>query len=293
MSFSSVVKEELVNIVPSGRKLRISELSGLLAYIAKVGADGKSVTIETENSFAIRKCFTLLSKTYNINNDFLETRMSSDKQVVLDETVAPAQEIIEDVNPIKIINSNDTEMKRAFLRGVFIATGFVGEPTKGYHLEFAQSSASEAAVLAKLLMSFDVETHMAQRKKRYVLYIKDSESVSDVLSICEASKSMMDFVNEKIVRDVRNTLNRRVNCEAANLIKSVNAANSQIDDIIYIRDHVGLDALPDQLREMAIVRLEFPEEPLSKLGEHLDPPVGKSGVNHRLRKLGEYAESIR
>ena len=144
-----------------------------------------------------------------------------------------------------------------------------------------------------VIHSFGIEAKSILRKKYYVVYIKESESIVDLLNVMEAHVALMNLENLRILKGMRNSINRRVNCEAANITKTVNAASRQIEDILFLRDHYGFEKLPDNLRQMAQVRLEYPEATLKELGEYLDPPVGKSGVNHRLRSLSEIAEKNR
>ena len=148
-------------------------------------------------------------------------------------------------------------------------------------------------MLKELLYDFDIEAKSTKRRKYYVVYIKDADTIQDVLNVLDAHNSLMEFVNARILKDVRNDLNRRNNCDIGNISRAVNAGSKQIDDIRLIEEKVGLDALPAQLQEIAKLRLENPESSLTELGELLDPKVGKSGVNHRLRKIGEFAESLR
>ena len=147
--------------------------------------------------------------------------------------------------------------------------------------------------IRELLLGFGIEARIVRRKKYFVVYIKEGAGISDFLNVTEAHVALMEFENSRVVRDVRNTVNRRVNCETANIAKTVNAAARQVEDILWLQQRYGLENLPEGLRQMAQVRLEHPDAPLKELGAYLDPPVGKSGVNHRLRKLCELAESIR
>ena len=151
----------------------------------------------------------------------------------------------------------------------------------------------KARQLQSVIQGFDIEAKIVLRKKYYVVYLKEGSGIVDLLNVCEAPVALMKLENMRIVKEMRNSVNRRVNCETANITKTVNAATRQIEDIEYIRDHYGLENLPETLRQMAEVRLENPDAPLKELGEYLDPPVGKSGVNHRLRKLSELADRIR
>ena len=147
--------------------------------------------------------------------------------------------------------------------------------------------------LKEMIESFDIKAMIVSRKKYYVLYIKEGSGIVDLLNIMEAPVSLMNLENLRIVKEMRNSINRRVNCEVANITKTVNAATKQIEDITYLRDHYGFENLHVNLREMAEVRLEHPDATLMELGQFLDPPVGKSGVNHRLRKLSELADKIK
>ncbi len=147
--------------------------------------------------------------------------------------------------------------------------------------------------IKKLIDSLDIDARIVQRKKYYVVYIKESTAIVDLLNVMEAPVSLMNMENERIVKEMRGAINRRVNCETANITKTVNAASRQTTDILYLRDHYGFENLPEILRDMAEARLQYPDATLLELGKCLDPPVGKSGVNHRLRKLSELAEKIR
>ena len=145
----------------------------------------------------------------------------------------------------------------------------------------------------RVLQAFDIEAKIVRRKKYYVVYIKEGSQIVDILNVMEAPVALMELENIRIVKEMRNSVNRQVNCETANINKTVSAAVKQMDDIRYIQAVIGLDGLPDNLREMALVRLERPDATLKELGEALNPPVGKSGVNHRLRKLGILADDLR
>ena len=143
------------------------------------------------------------------------------------------------------------------------------------------------------MLYFGIEAKIILRKKYFVVYIKESESIVELLNVMEAPVALMNLENLRILKEVRNSINRKVNCEAANITKTVNAASRQIEDIELLRDTLGLSNLPLALRQMAEVRLSYPDASLKELGDYLEPPVGKSGVNHRLRKLSELAEKYR
>ena len=174
-----------------------------------------------------------------------------------------------------------------------MAAGSISDPSKSYHFEIVCNAYKQAGQIQKIMESFQMEAKIVERKNHYVVYLKDGSQIVDMLNVMEAYVSLMNLENVRILKEMRNSVNRKVNCETANIGKTVNAAVKQIADIELIRDMMGLDHLPDNLREMALLRLEYPEAALKELGNYLEPPVGKSGVNHRLRKLGEIADKLR
>ena len=182
---------------------------------------------------------------------------------------------------------------RAYIRGAFLCTGSMSDPGKSYHFEMVCEDEQTAQILKELMAGFFVHAKVILRKQRYIVYLKDSEEIIQILNVMEAHRSLMELENIRIIKDMRNSANRQSNCDSANINKMVRTAARQVDDIRYIEEHFGFEQLPPQLREMAQVRLENPDVSLQELGTYLDPPVGKSGVNHRLRKLKEIAESLR
>ena len=181
----------------------------------------------------------------------------------------------------------------AFIAGAFLSCGSVTEPIKGYHLEFAVPYPELADDLMKLLVSVGVNAKYAERKNTCVIYLKDSEYIEDLLTLMGATMSSIDLMNVKIYKDVRNKANRIANCDAANIERTLRASEKQVEDIEYIIASEGLDSLTPELRNMAEIRLENPDVSLKELGELLDKPVGRSGANHRLKKLSEIADQIR
>lgn len=183
--------------------------------------------------------------------------------------------------------------RRAFIRGAFLASGSISDPEKSYHFEITCASEEKARQLQGIIGTFGLDARIVVRKKYFVVYMKEGSQIVDILNVMEAPVSLMDLENIRILKEMRGHVNRQVNCETANINKTVSAAVKQLNDIVYIRDTIGLSKLPENLEEMARVRLGRPEASLKELGEALDPPVGKSGVNHRLRKLSAIAESLR
>ena len=287
MSFSSEVKEELAKRISPGRHCQIAELAAIMNFCGQYGRDENgrfTIGFQTENEAVVRKGFTLLKKTYNIDTDIMLNEQE------MQEFLIKIGDPEEPVSPLLIKNSC---CRRAFLRGAFLSVGSMSDPAKGYHLEFDCVDERKAKQLQELIREFEIESKIIRRKKYYVVYLKEGAGIVDLLNVCEAPVSLMNLENMRILKEMRNSVNRRVNCETANIAKTVSAAARQVEDIEYIRAHYGFQNLPETLQEMARVRLENPDVPLKELGEFFDPPLGKSGVNHRLRKLSELAEKIR
>lgn len=225
-----------------------------------------------------------MKKTYNIETGSV---LSSQEMHGLLEKLGNLEE------PVSRLILKNACCKRAFLRGAFLSVGSMSDPAKGYHLEFACADAAKAVQLREVMAAFDIESKIIVRKKYHVVYLKEGSGIVDLLNVCGAPVSLMNLENLRILKDMRNSVNRRVNCETANITKTVNAAARQVEDIEFLRVNYGFRNLPAPLREMAEVRLEHPDAPLKELGECFQPPIGKSGVNHRLRRLGELAEKVR
>ncbi len=290
MSFSADVKEELEKVIPASRHCQLAELAALIYFGCKISEDaegGYEVEVTSENPFVARKYFTLLKKTYIINGNVESKALQAVK--ILDEN-GSLNGMPEEVNPVLIKKSC---CKRAYLRGAFLCLGSMSDPHKGYHLEFVCEYETWAEQIRQVIGSFDLEAKIIKRKKYYVVYLKEGEGIVDLLNVMGAHRLLMELENLRVEKEVRNSINRQVNCEAANITKTVTAASKQIEDILYLQKHYGLSNLPDNLRQMAETRLEHPESSLQELGGYLNPPVGKSGVNHRLRKISEIAEKLK
>lgn len=310
MSFSSEVKEELGKYVSRNRHCQIAELAAIIHYQGQLtrGENGQiQLQISTENLLVLRKSFTILNKAFNIETSEMEEEcLQNHKNSVYTIVLEKEDDIMNIFRGMKLIDDNGVLhdlrdcinpmileqycCRRAFVRGAFLCIGSMSDPNKGYHLELVCSNKSQAEQIQEVLFLFDLDAKIITRKKYFVVYLKEGSHIVDFLGICKARVALMNLENLRIVKEMRNSINRKVNCETANIAKTVNAAAKQIEDIIFIRDYVGFSKLPDTLKEMAQVRLEYPESSLKELGQYLDPPVGKSGVNHRLRKLCEIAD---
>ena len=281
MSFSKEVKEELFGIYPKARHCMVAELAGI---ILMQGFDSfRSLSEDALN----RKVFTLLNKTLNIGKDV--TALSND--VFLEST--KMLKLSEDESTVDEIVLQQPCCKRSFIRGAFLAAGSITDPNKGYHFEIVCPLEAQAKQLVKAMNVFDLGAKYVSRTGKYVVYLKEGAQVVEVLRVMEAAHSVMELENIRVVKEVRGRVNRKVNCETANISKTVNTAVRQIEDINLIEVKLGLETLPEQLQEIAQVRLEYPDTPLGSLGQYLDPPIGKSGVNHRLKRLAAIAETLR
>ena len=313
MSFSSKVKEELSKDCNNPRHCCIAETAAIISMCGKVIFDEKDrvrIEIHTENVTVARKYFTLLKKTYNINMDISIRHSSSlnkSRSYILsvndDETARKILMTCRLMKPFGVIEEDfsisDSLIiqreccKRAFIRGAFLASGSVSDPVKTYHFEIVCLSEAKAKQLQMIMETFNINARVIKRRKYFVVYVKDSSQVVDLLNIMGAYNALMDMENVRIVKDMRNNVNRKVNCETANINKTVSAAVKQIEDIRFIQMSSAFDELPESLQEMAELRVRYPEATLAELGQLLDTPVGKSGVNHRLKKISLFADELR
>ena len=291
MSFSSEIKQELSYQLPPARHCRLAEISAILSFCSHVetGADGsESVRMHTENLAVARKYFTLLKKTFNINMNVSVRQNRKPHGNRSFEITA-----LTDMTAVRHVLIQNPCCRRAYIRGAFLASGSVSDPEKGYHFEIVCADSARAEQLSAMLESFGIEAKITLRKHSYILYVKEGSQIGDILNVMEAHVGLMKFENIRILKEMRNSVNRQVNCETANLNKTVSAAVKQIEDIQYIQSTIGFEKLPENLAEIARLRLEQPGMSLKELGQMLTPPVGKSGVNHRLRKLSFIAEELR
>ncbi len=312
MSFSQEIKEELSRQIPSARHCNIAEIAGIVGLIGRIvisAQDRYSVKIQTENLYVARKYFTLLKKTFNIVPEVTIRKNSNlkDSRLYI-VTVNRHDDAVRVLQTVKLLNASNeigenlsitdnvvimkTCCKRAFIRGAYLAAGSVSDPNKAYHFEIVCNDYNKAIQLQNIINSFEIESKIVERKNHFVVYIKEGSAIADVFNVMEAHVALMNFENIRILKDMRNSVNRKVNCETANLNKTVSAAVKQIESIELIKRIKGLDYLPEQLKEIAILRVDNPDTSLKELGEMLEPKVGKSGVNHRLRKICEIADSI-
>ncbi|MDR1532667.1 MAG: DNA-binding protein WhiA [Clostridiales bacterium] len=307
VSFSSDVKKELSAHYGMGRHCDIAELAAVInvcGEITRQGA-GRGVAIKTESNSLAKKCFTLIKNNFKINS-----KLSITKNKQLHKGHFYSLEIADEKDAERLLSAVGIKRKhangqkfdihnrrvccmRSYLRGAFLAGGSLTNPEKNYHMEFVTAEEGTAQSLKELLSFFNITGRIILRKGHYVVYLKGAESIVDVLNLMGAHVSLMNLENVRILKFTRNQVNRAVNCETANINKTVASAVSQIKCINLIENLKGLDFLPRPLMEVARARLQFPEASLKEIGAMMSPPVGKSGVNYRLRKICEIAELLR
>lgn len=312
MTFSKVIKEELSNQISNARHCCISEIAAMLSVCGKLMVDDvgkKTLILQTENITVARKYFTLVRKTFNINTYIQIRKNMSAKRSNLYILRLEGREVERLLLTTKLscyelenkelglytdhLVVQNTCCKRAFIRGAFLAAGSMSDPEKAYHLEIVLPDSKRANQLIEIINSFLIDAKVVVRKKYHVVYIKEGSQIVDLLNIMEAHNALMKFENVRILKEMRNSINRQVNCEAANINKTVMAATKQIDDINFIKETIGFEGLSEGLEDVAKLRISFPEASLKELGDMLCPPIGKSGVNHRLKKLSCIADGLR
>jgi conserved hypothetical protein len=304
LSFASDIKKELTNL-PIKDCCGKAELSALIQLNGSVLFANRrpALDIQTENAAIARRIYTLLKTYYQPTVEILVRKKMRLKKnnVYIVRILEDVKEILDDLH---IWEQGDhrispelvrkTCCKKAYLRGAFLAGGSVNNPeTSSYHLEIFSLYKDHCEDLCRLVNEFHLNSRMLERKKGCIVYLKEAEKISDFLNVIGAHNALLRFEDVRIVRDMRNSVNRLVNCETANLNKTIGAAFRQVENIKLIDEKIGLDALPEKLREIAYLRLENQDVTLKELGELVPGGITKSGINHRLRKLDEIAEKLR
>lgn len=311
MSFSSEVKEELGKKEEAARHCQIAELAAIMAFCGKIRRrSGGEMQLEltTENEVVLHKVTALAKCIFDMSGQDFAVSYEGKKNSIIHICIEKQEYVAKLLMMLKWCDEQFTKVepvfvhpllvqkeccKKAFIRGAFLAAGSVSDPNKFYHYEIVCEYEEDAQQMKELLLFFHLDAKIIQRKRNYIVYLKEGSNITDVLNLMGAFVSQMNLYNVMILKGMRNDVNRKVNCETANLNKTIEAAVKQIRDIEYIRDTVGLESLSDGMRQTAYVRLENPDMNLKDIGELLTPAVGKSGVNHRLRKISELAEQLR
>jgi len=310
MSFSSTVKNEICRKVLPEENCPMSELSAILRSTKSISIDDKniSLSINTESSAVARRIYSIIKSkdSTNVSVQISKNRRLKKHHSYIVKITNLSDNIIRHTNflksesktyrsinkriPINLLKN--TNCKKAYIRSYFLCNGSITNPEKTYHLEFVSYNQKHAKDLADLLSYFDLKGKYIKRNNYYITYLKESEQIVDLLNIFGAYNSLLDIENIRIIKDMRNNINRVVNCETANLTKTVNTAVRQIRAIRKIDELMGIENLPDNLKVLARLRLKNKESSLKELGELLDQPIGKSGVNYRLKKIEKIAEDL-
>ncbi|MBD2847496.1 DNA-binding protein WhiA [Paenibacillus sp. IB182496] len=307
MSFAAQTKKELT-MIEAEPCCELAELSALIRMSGSVTVSGRKIILDiaTENAAIARRIYSLVKKQFEVHTELLVRKKMRLKKnnVYMVRIPSKVQEILSALHIVsegfmfyqgidkRIVRKNCC--KRSYLRGAFLAGGSVNNPEgASYHLEIASMYEEHCQALVDLANRFHLNARCIERKKGFILYIKEGEKIIELLNIIGAHQALFKFEDVRIMRDMRNSVNRIVNCETANLNKTIGAAVRQIDNIKLIQKEVGLESLPDKLREVAEIRLQHPDMNLKEVGDLLKGKVSKSGVNHRLRKIDELADKIR
>ncbi|WP_100010481.1 DNA-binding protein WhiA [Lentibacillus sediminis] len=308
MSFASEIKKELTSMEVEDCCVR-AELTALIRMngVVSFSRENYVLDVQTENAAIARRIYTLIKSVYSLpvellvrkkmklkKNNVYIVRMKEDVQDLLTdlEILQDSYTLIQTISP-KYLEKDCC--RKAYLRGAFLAGGSMNNPeTSSYHLEIFNYHQEHNDALCELLNTFGLNARELERKNGYIVYLKEAEKITEFLGVVGAHNALFKFEDVRIVRDMRNSVNRLVNCETANLNKTIGAAFRQIENIQMIERTVGLDQLPEKLQEIAKLRVEHQEVSLKELGELVSSgKISKSGVNHRLKKIDEFAERLR
>lgn len=307
MSFAAEVKKELTGLAVQ-KNLAQAELAALIRMNGSLSLNNHQfvLNVQTENAAIARRIFTLLKEHYGVRSELLVRRKMKLKKnnVYIVRLKQETQKILLDLDIMDgamfqshISNEiKQSEKKtRAYSRGAFLASGSVNNPeTSRYHLEISSIYEEHNQDICDLLNQFDLNARTLERRNGYITYLKGAEKIADFLTLIGATNSMLKFEDVRIVRDMRNSVNRLVNCETANMNKTIDAASKQIENIHFIEATVGLQSLPEKLQEIAELRIQNPEISLKELGEMIPSgAISKSGINHRIRKINDFADNLR
>ena len=307
MSFAADTKKELTQLESKSCCAR-SELAALIRMNGSISFGNRQLilNIPTEHAAIARRIYTLIKRIYNYDVELLVRKKMRLKKnnVYIVRVSAKARELLEDLGIMdnaftftRTISTDFTKKtccKRSYLRGAFLAGGSINHPETSYHLEIFSMYEEHTESLCNLMNEFGLNAKMLERKKGYIVYIKEGEKITEFLSVVGAHQALLYFEDVRIMKDMRNSVNRIVNCETANLNKTVGAAFRQVENIRFIEKEVGLEILPDKLREIAVLRVKHQDVTLKELGEMVTGgAISKSGINHRLRKIDQIADKLR
>lgn len=295
MSFSGDIKQELSKISNlTNKEILRAELIGYLLS-SNISVTKNKINYATENEYNINRLNKLLNNLsidYDISFQGKVYKITFKKQEFEDlEYVENGIEIKKDNGDINV--KKEEQFFKAIVRGSFLGSGSLNNPKNKYHLEILFSTKVNAEYVSSVLKEFYIQSKILVRKRSFSIYIKEAEEISKFLALIGANKSVLNFEEIRVERDTRNNINRLVNCETANLNKTINASVNQINAIKYLKENKKFKELPENLKEISEVRLKNPDASLVELGQMLENPIGKSGVNHRLKKICEIAEETK
>ncbi len=309
MSFSSEIKDEVAKIKVEDYKIILSELAGITPMCGILNFKNNKISMEyiTENAPVARRIFTFLRRSFGFDVEVKNVRSTQLKKnvfiiyisqdescrLLLDELkyIKGASVFMIDYAPTDLIKTSNE--KKAYIRGAFMGSGSITDPKKGYHLEFVSENESNAYFLRDTINEFGLKSKVIMRKEKYIIYIKDSEQISDFLSLIGAYNSVLNYENVRVIKEMRNNVNRIVNCETANLNKTVKSSYDQVEDIKLIEREIGIENLDEDLKVIAKIRLENRSMSLNDIANSLEPKLSKSTVNYRFKKLRRIANKLR
>lgn len=309
MSFSSEIKDEVAKIKVEDYKIILSELAGITPMCGILNFKNNKISMEyiTENAPVARRIFTFLRRSFGFDVEVKNVRSTQLKKNVFIIYISQDEScrlLLDELKYIKgasvfMINYAPTDLiktsneKKAYIRGAFMGSGSITDPKKGYHLEFVSENESNAYFLRDTINEFGLKSKVIMRKEKYIIYIKDSEQISDFLSLIGAYNSVLNYENVRVIKEMRNNVNRIVNCETANLNKTVKSSYDQVEDIKLIEREIGIENLDEDLKAIAKIRLENRSMSLNDIAKSLEPKLSKSTVNYRFKKLRRIANKLR
>lgn len=309
MSFSSEIKDEVAKIKVEDYKIILSELAGITPMCGILNFKNNKISMEyiTENAPVARRIFTFLRRSFGFDVEVKNVRSTQLKKNVFIIYISQDEScrlLLDELKYIKgasvfMINYAPTDLiktsneKKAYIRGAFMGSGSITDPKKGYHLEFVSENESNVYFLRDTINEFGLKSKVIMRKEKYIIYIKDSEQISDFLSLIGAYNSVLNYENVRVIKEMRNNVNRIVNCETANLNKTVKSSYDQVEDIKLIEREIGIENLDEDLKAIAKIRLENRSMSLNDIANSLEPKLSKSTVNYRFKKLRRIANKLR
>ncbi len=299
MGFSRGIRDELARIMPERRCCQLAELAGLAYVDGLIVADGYEVV--AGQAAAARKVYTLFKQLYQ---PYLEIKVR--RRAQFNKHHIYVVRIPQQPGLVRITKSLEGVQRRylrgrwgraccrrAFLRGIYLGRGSATNPNKNYHLEIVTDTFQQAALVQSCMETFGISPGVVQRKRHVTVYLKDAGLIGQLLSLLGAHTALLKLESIRVLKEMRNQANRLVNCETANMDKTLDASLRQVENIRLIAETKGMDSLAPELQEIALFRLQYPYASLKELGTLLDPPLSKSGVNHRLRKIDRIADDLR